>query len=111
MQDFNLESHNSIKILGSLFIAMSAWLARVLFQLTFLKLYALVTKRSDGYYQALRKRLFFGEIFTICLAGLVPIVLSAIINISVHVDTTWGEVIGFYVAIFCAVLALSLFLT
>lgn len=108
MQEFNLESHNSVKILGSIFLALSAWFARILFQLTFLKFYSKITNRSDGYYRALKKRLFFAEIFIICLAGFTPIVISACINIAVHVNSTFGEIIGYYVSIFCAVLASSL---
>jgi hypothetical protein len=76
MQDLGYNSHNSLKILGSVVLYSLIYWILVFFYLTFLKLLIYVTGKGKSFEKYLRKSLFFGSIITMTLECYIQLIIA-----------------------------------
>jgi hypothetical protein len=76
MQDLGYNSHNSIKILGSVVLYSLVYWLLVFFYFTFLKLFIYVTGKGKSIEKYLRKSFFFGSIITMTLECYIQLIIA-----------------------------------
>ena len=76
MQDLGYNSHNSLKILGSIVLYNLTYWLLVFFVLTFLKLYIYVTGKGKSIEKYLKKSLFFGTIITMTIECYIELIIA-----------------------------------
>lgn len=94
--DLGYDNHNAILNLGSVFIFLCFYLIEV-FWYSLLKLYSLTKSRfhkSHKWVVKLKKKLFFGELFTLLLEAYLELVLSGYLNQLEPVFTSNGDIAG-----------------
>jgi hypothetical protein len=94
MKDLGYESHNSLRLLGSMFIFAMFYYIKVFFLYPFL----ILTSRYFGVGRSLRaslkKSLFFNEIIVINLEAYLELLIAGYINLRFRLETTSGELFG-----------------
>ena len=91
MKDLGYEDHNSLRLLGSLFIFAMLYFVRILvwypLVLAFSKLFGV----GKQYAKNLRNKLFFNELLIINIEAFFELIISAYINYHFSLSTTNGE--------------------
>lgn len=106
MQNLGYESHNSMHILGSLFIYSVLYFVRVFVYLPLMLIIVYFSKRGQENLKSLMKSLFWGEILVISLEAYIEVMIAGYLNYEFKLNSTFGETFAGYVAYYC--LALSL---
>ena len=94
MQDLGYDSHNSLQLLGSLFIFAMIYFLRVIMYYPFVMCVIRLFNVGQGYGKSLRENLFFTEIIVINIEAFLELLISGFINYSFPLSATDGEVFG-----------------
>lgn len=98
MQDLGYDSHNSLQLLGSLFIFSMLYFVRIIMFYPFVMCVIRLFNVGQDYGKSLRNNLFFTEIIVINIEAYLELLISGYINYRFPLSTTDGEVFGQYVA-------------
>ena len=106
MKDLGYETHNSMQLLGSLFIFSMLWFIRALLFYPVVKLFVCVTKKGQEYSNGLRDTIFYGEIIVISIESYIELLIAGYLNIKYQLDSTGGENFAVYVSYYCIIMCL-----
>jgi ABC-type sulfate transport system permease subunit len=92
MKDLGYESHNSLQLLGSLFIFAVLYYVRVIFFYPLVLIFNKLFKKGEVYLRSLRNQLFFSEIIIINLEAFLELLVAGYINYIFPLNSTDGEI-------------------
>lgn len=94
MQDLGYDSHNSLRLLGSLFIMNVVYYARVIILYPFILCVVKLFKIGEDYRMKLKSQIFFNEIIILNIEAYLELLIAAFINYNFSLNTTDGEIFG-----------------
>ena len=109
MQDIGYDTHNSIPLLGSVFIFTVLYFLIAFVLLSWMlvvKMFALVTGYGDEFIRYLQGMIRFRVILVIGLESYIPMLISGYANYNLNLDSTLGEKIGYYTSVYCLLFAI-----
>ena len=106
MHDLGYETHNSMRLLGSLFVFMCIYLLRALCYYPAVKWYAKRMKKDDAYSQELGNSLFYGEIITISVESYIELLIAGYLNSKYQLNSTMGERFSVWISFICIAICL-----
>ena len=107
MKDLGYETHNSMQLLGSLFIFSLLWFVRSLLFFPVVKLFVRLTKKGQQYHDKLRDTLFYGEIIIISVESYIELLIAGYLNVKYNLNTTGGELFALWVSYYCLFMCLA----
>ena len=106
MKDLGYETHNSMSLLGSLFIFTVIYFMRVMLFYPVVKLFVKITKKGEQYCNQLRDTLFYGEIITISIEAYIELLIAGYLNYKYQLNSTGGEIFAVWVSYYCLFMCL-----
>jgi len=91
MQDLGYDSHNSVQILGSLWILSVIFFVRLILYLPMIMALSLFFKKLVPYKKSLQKRLAMGEWVKISLEAYFEFLIAGYLNILYNLNEKSGE--------------------
>ena len=91
MQDLGYDSHNSVQILGSLWILSVIFFVRLVLYLPMIMALSLFFKKLVPYKKSLQKRLVMGEWVKISLEAYFEFLIAGYLNILYNLNEKSGE--------------------
>ena len=105
MQDLGYDSHNSIQILGSLWILSVFYFVRLLIYLPLIIVLSRCFKKLKSYRKNLQNRLIIGEWVLISLEAYFEFLIAGYLNISYSLKNRTGEITGYFTAFYSITVA------
>jgi hypothetical protein len=106
MQDLGYKSHNSIKLLGSLWIFSVLYYVRIFILLPIVMFLSLFFDKCKKHAKDLKEQLFFGEIIMISLQSYFEFLIAGYMNYLFHLQSTNGEYIAYLTCFYSLAVAL-----
>ena len=106
MKDLGYESHNSLRLLGSLFIFALMYYVRILVLFPLVCAIAKIWKVGLKYRTYLRQSLFFNEFIVVNIEAYMELIIAGYINYINPLESTNGEIVAQYVAYYAFVVCL-----
>jgi hypothetical protein len=106
MKDLGYNSHNSLRLLGSLFIFTMFYYVRLLIFLPVVLCISKLFKVGQKYSVELKHQLVFNEILTINMEAYMELLIAGYINYLFPMRSTNGEVLALYVSYYAFVICL-----
>ena len=106
MKDLGYETHNSMSLLGSLFLFTMLYFMRVMLFYPVVKLFVKITKIGEQYFNELRDTLFYGEIIVISIEAYIELLIAGYVNYRYQLDSTGGEKFAVWVSYYCLFMCL-----
>jgi len=100
MQDLGYDSHNSVQILGSLWIFSVLFFVRLILYLPLIMMLSMVFKKLVPYKKSLKKKLIIGEWVSISLEAYFEFLIAGYLNILYNLHELSGESAGFYTSFY-----------
>jgi hypothetical protein len=104
MKDLGYETHNSVRLLGSLLIFKVLWLVRVFIYYPIVKLYVKITKKGGKYLKSLSDTLFYGEVIIISIESFIEFLIAGYLNQRYQLFTAYGETFAVFTSYYCLLL-------
>ena len=98
MKDLGYESHNSLRLLGSLFIFALLYYVRLLLLYPVVLSISKLWKVGVKYERDLKHSLFFNEFIVLNLEAYMELLISGYINYMFPLGSTNGEIVAQYVS-------------
>jgi hypothetical protein len=106
MRDLGYETHNSVRLLGSLFIFSAFYFLRVMLFYPIVKLYVRMRNKGIEYKQKLRDQLFYGELILISIESYIELLIAGYLNVKYKLNSTGGERMAIWVSYYCLIMCL-----
>jgi hypothetical protein len=106
MKDLGYESHNSLRLLGSLFIFALLYYVRLFILYPVVLSISKLWKVGVKYKRDLRNSLFFNEFIVLNLEAYMELLISGYINYMFPLASTDGEILALYVSYYAFAICL-----
>ena len=101
------ESHNSMRILGSISVFLMWWLIKLV-SLPFISLASSKSKTISKWHQALKRSMFWGALFSTVLEAYIELLIAFNLNLQFPLFDFNGDKVSYIFAMFCSIACFSI---